>query len=360
MRRAVASILLALLLSACRASGFAAPSPVTAPVPTAAAPPAEASHPAGTAAAPTPMEAAKGLRNPVLDRDFPDPDSILVGNGYYAYATNSGGMNILVASSPDLVRWNFLGNALPRPPRWAFKGFGNNWAPEVSQFGNSYVMYFASRLPVGSGGIQCIALATSERPQGPFLPTEQSNLAPFVCQENEGGSIDPAVFRDDDGRSYLLWKSDANSRGGQTWIYIQPLSEDGLSLQGQPARLITADARWEGLLVEAPTLWKHGGRYYLFYSANDYANRDYAVGYAVAERPTGPYIKGKTNPILKTNIGAAIVGPGGQDVTMGPDGKTYMLFHSWRPGGYRALDVAPLDWVGGVPVVTLPARTAAQ
>jgi beta-xylosidase len=268
-------------------------------------------------------------------------------------------MNILVASSADLTRWNFLGNALPRSPRWASKAFGYNWAPEVTKFSSTYVMYFVSRLPIGSGGIQCIALAKSTQPQGPFTPTEKSNVVPFVCQRNEGGSIDPAVFIDEDGKSYLLWKSDANSRGGQPWIYIQALAPDGLSLEGQPTRLITADSRWEGVLVEAPTLWKHDGKYYLFYSANDYASRDYAVGYAVADKPTGPYKKGETNPVLKTNIGAGVIGPGGQDIVTGLDGTTYMLFHGWRPQGYRALNLAPLEWQDGVPVVKLPERPPA-
>jgi arabinan endo-1,5-alpha-L-arabinosidase len=336
MKRAVSFILLISLLAGCGTSGAAAPAPALTRAP-----------------------AASSIANPVLDRDFPDPDTVEVESVYYAYATNANGMNILVASSPDLLRWNFLGNALPRAPRWASQGFGYNWAPEVSRFGNSYVMYFAGRLPGGKSGTQCIGLAASERPEGPFLPTEESNLTPFVCQQDEGGSIDPAVFRDDGGQAYLLWKNDGNSRGGKTWIYIQPLSADGLSLLGEPTRLITADTRWEGLVVEAPTLWKHEGRYYLFYSANDYSSRDYAVGYAVADRPTGPYTKGKTNPILKTNIGAGVVGPGGQDIAVGPGGNTYMLFHAWRPGGYRALDLAPLRWTDGVPVVDLPPRATA-
>jgi hypothetical protein len=32
--------------------------------------------------------------------------------------------------------------------------------------------------------------------------------------------------------------------------------------------LLTVDQRWEGNLVEAPTLWWQNGKYYLFYSAN--------------------------------------------------------------------------------------------
>jgi arabinan endo-1,5-alpha-L-arabinosidase len=335
MRQLAVLILATILLTACASAAPAATS-------TLAPPPA-----------PTPA-----LSNPVLDRDFPDPDALRVNGAWYAYATNANGMNIQAATSPDLRAWRFLGNALPRAPRWAGQGFGYNWAPEVSRFDDYYVMYFTARYATGAGGVQCIGLATSAAPAGPFLPTDASNEAPFVCQQNEGGSIDPAVFVDDDGTPYLLWKSDANSRGGRTWLYIQRLSAGGLALEGEPVRLLTAGARWEGILVEAPTLWKHEGRYYLFYSANDYRSRDYAVGYAVADKPEGPYTKAEENPILKTDLAAGIVGPGGQDIQAGADGRTTILFHTWTPGAYRALAVAPLEWVAGKPVVNLPPRAA--
>ena len=300
--------------------------------------------------------APSSIRNPVLDRDFPDPDALRAGGMWYAYATNANGINIQAASSTDLVTWRFLGNALPRTPRWADKAFGYSWAPEVAALGNSYVMYFTARLKVGSGGMQCIGVARSSSPAGPFLPDEASNAAPFVCQQAEGGSIDPAVFVDDDGTAYLLWKSDANSGGGRAWLYIQRLSADGTRLEGEPTPLLTADARWEGVLVEAPTLWKRDGRYYLFYSANDYRSRAYAVGYAVSNTPTGPYMKASENPVLKTDLGSGVVGPGGQDILAGPDGRTYILFHAWTAGAYRGLNVAPLAWKDGKPVVELPPR----
>jgi beta-xylosidase len=335
--RALAVILAALLMAGCATGGLAAPE---GPAPVALAPAADAS----------------AIRNPVFDHDFPDPDLLRVGDGWYAYATNANGMNIQAAMSPDLKTWRLVGNALPRAPRWADKAFGYHWAPEVSRFGGHYVMYFTARLPVGSGGMQCIGVASSDAPHGPFLPDEPSNAAPFVCQRDEGGSIDPAVFVDDDGTAYLLWKSDANSRGGRAWLYLQRLSADGRQLEGQPARLIAADARWEGMLVEAPTLRKRDGRYYLFYSANDYRSRDYAVGYAVADRAEGPYTKAAENPILKTDLATGIVGPGGQDVVDGPDGQTYIIFHSWTAGAYRGLDLAPLAWEDGKPVVKLPPR----
>jgi beta-xylosidase len=47
--------------------------------------------------------------NPVFDRDFPDPDVLVLDGVYYAYATNTRGFNIQVARSHDLVSWELLG-----------------------------------------------------------------------------------------------------------------------------------------------------------------------------------------------------------------------------------------------------------
>jgi arabinan endo-1,5-alpha-L-arabinosidase len=64
--------------------------------------------------------------NPVLDRDFPDPDVLNVDGTYYAFATNSGSSNIQAAESTDLVHWTMLPDALPQLPAWAVQDFG--WA----------------------------------------------------------------------------------------------------------------------------------------------------------------------------------------------------------------------------------------
>ncbi len=214
--------------------------------------------------------------------------------------------------------------------------------------GDGYVMYYTTRFAIGLDGTQCIGVATSDTPEGPFQAVGEE---PFICQLEEGGSIDAASFADVDGTPYLLWKNDGNSAGGQTFIYIQQLAEDGLSLLGEPTRLITRDKSWEGVLVEGPTLWLRNGKYYLFYSANDYASPNYAVGYAVADSLLGPYEKPSGKPILATSMSGGVVGPGGQDIVQLPNGDTWLLFHAWSPSSYRHLDIALLEWPDGVPTV---------
>ncbi len=202
--------------------------------------------------------------------------------------------------------------------------------------------------------MQCIGVATSAAPAGPFTPREGG---PLVCQTGEGGSIDPSTFVDEDGTAYLLWKNDGNSCGRPCWIYLQRLASDGLALEGPRARLITPDRPWEGAVVEGPVLWKHAGRYYLFYAANDFATPRYAIGYAVAPSLAGPYRKPDA-PLLATDARLGLLGPGGPHLVAGPDGETWMLFHAWAAGRYRALWTARVAWQDG-PVIRGLGRTAA-
>lgn len=280
-----------------------------------------------------------GIRNPALDWDLPDPGVLQVGNDYYVYATNSDNRHIQVARSHDLWRWQVIGDAVPKLPHWAVQTFGWNWAPAVTELDNHFLMYMTARWQAGSRELQCIAPMISDTPEGPF---EAATVEPLVCQKDEGGSIDPSVFVDEDGARYLLYKSDANSIGKRTWIYIQRLAEDGLSFTGEPKRLIANDQAWEGHLVEAPTMWKHRHKYVLFYSGNNYTNARYAIGYAVGSSPWGPFRKA-TSPLLASDPARGILGPGGQDIFMGPGGVEYVVFHAWS-GDCRSLNIGRLHW----------------
>ena len=299
---------------------------------------------------PTPtLDPANVYQNPVLDLDFADPDLLKVGDTWYAYATNSANDNIRVASSTDLVEWVLGADALPDMPAWSRVGL--TWAPEVTTLdgGATFLMYFVARDRASDR--QCIGLATATSPAGPFVDTLSG---PFICNPDEGGDIDASSFVDEDGTPWLLWKNDGNCCGMDTWIYIQQLAPDGLSLVGEATQLIKQDLPWEGNLVEAPTLWKQDGRYFLFYSANSYGDNRYAIGYASADVPTGPYTKSPERLAYSSNEYGKVTGPGGQDVVVGPSGRTFLVYHSWADTmGYRRMNLDELRWVDGKPSVTV-------
>ncbi|HLT89250.1 MAG TPA: family 43 glycosylhydrolase, partial [Sphingobacterium sp.] len=72
-----------------------------------------------------------------------------------------------------------------------------------------------------------------------------------------------------------------------------------------------------------------GGQYYMMYSANHFAGENYAVGYATAENPLGPYTKATNNPILEKNThkGGKVSGTGHNSVLKTPDGKMWCVYH---------------------------------
>ena len=65
----------------------------------------------------------------------------------------------------------------------------------------------------------------------------------------------------------------------------------------------------------------------MIYSANDFRNPDYAVGYATATSPFGPWTKAKDNPILHGNM-IGQWGAGHGDLISGPGGVIHYVFHT--------------------------------
>jgi hypothetical protein len=291
---------------------------------------------------------ADWFANPVAAANFPDPGAIEVDGTYYAFATNGNNRNVQAMRSADLVHWTTLPDALPALPSWARAG--RTWAPDVLETAaGQYVLYYTAWSVATDR--QAIGVATASGPAGPFTP---AGTGPLVSQANLGGAIDPSVFTDADGAHYLLWKNDGNAIGTDTFLYAQRLSPDGLSLLGSPAPLIHQDQPWEGSLVEAPVMWAHGGTYYLFYSANFFGDGSYATGYAVADSLFGPYTK-PADPFLHSEPG--VIGPGGPEIVLGPDGDPWMLYHTWNAAlTSRNLDADNLEWDGDVPVLRGPSR----
>ena len=300
--------------------------------------------------------AVKTFSNPVLADDVPDPAILKVARTYYAYSTNAGGQTVPVFRSADLVHWKAAGDALPVLPRWAQDGF--TWAPDVLRVKSGYALYFTARH--AASGRQCIGVAFSVQPQGPFVSRSAS---PLVCQLSLGGSIDASGFTDHNGKQYLYWKNDGNCCAQKTGLWVQPLSADGLTLTGKPKDLIDNGQPWEGNLIEAPFVYLHAGRYYLFYSAAAWDSASYAVGYAVGPSPTGPFRKSASNPLLST--GGNMAGPGGEGVVTDAHNQAWMYYHAWSssaigyPSGQRALHLSRLEWKGAVPVVKIDGRSQA-
>lgn len=249
-----------------------------------------------------------------------DPTIFLDKGIYYLYGTSSDD-GFLVYQSTDLKKWsgpvgkNSGGFALSKGQSFGTKGF---WAPQVFKQGAKYFMAYTAN--------ERIVIAESDNPLGPF---KQNELKPLPA---DGLQIDPFVFKDNDGKFYLYHVR--LSKGNR--IFVAELNADFSAVREETLKeCITATQTWENTqavnwsVTEGPTVIKKGSLYYLFYSANDFRNIDYAVGYAISSSPYGPWKKVVQNPILsRKNIG--FNGTGHGDFFTDKTGKIKYVFHTHR------------------------------
>jgi hypothetical protein len=316
------------------------------------------------AAAP-PADAANWA--PVHAGDFPDPSVLLWGGVYYGFATQnfaapSQTINIQVSTSSNGVNWSQQNgvDALPHVGSWAKPG--DTWAPSVVRdtTDNDFVMYYTATET--QTGDQCIGVATSPFPQGPYTDSQSQ---PIVCQNGigysdptvdspftYGGSIDPDIFTDSSGNNWLIWKSDGNhlNPAATTVLWSIPLNSHFLPTgSNQPIALMQDDASWQSGIVEGPDMVETASSYTLFYSGSDEGASTYAIGWARC--PSGPAAActdmSTTGPLFSSSSGMS--GPGGPDVYSLPavgsgSAQLVMAFAAWQGStiGYLDCGIRPM------------------
>lgn len=257
---------------------------------------------------------------------FADPTIFHYNNTFYLCGTNGfnsdSGFNIAVSS--DLLHWEKpLNNkrALSRGESYGTKGF---WAPQIFEHHNKIYMAYTAN--------EQIAIAESNNPLGPFTQKTFIQLHAPVKQ------IDPFIFKDDDGKLYLYHVRLQDGNG----IFGASLNDDLSAIDSTTLRecisAVVNPQSWENTesvkwtVTEGPTVLKRGNKYYMFYSANDFRNPDYAVGYAIADHPLGPWKKSDQNPIISLQV-TGINGPGHGDIFTDDKGSMYYVFHTHFSNG---------------------------
>ncbi|MUP46014.1 carbohydrate-binding protein [Gramella sp. BOM4] len=175
-----------------------------------------------------------------------------------------------VFSSEDLTNWTDHGVILDQKDvPWADSKAYSMWAPDAIEKGGKYYLYFPTRQKAAKDGEAgfSIGVAIAESPEGPFLPQDQSI-------EGVKG-IDPNVFIDADGQTYLYWSRDK--------IYGAKLKDNMLELASEP---MIFEVPKKGH-IEGPWLFERKGTYYLTYP--HVANNTERLEYATSDNPLGPF-----------------------------------------------------------------------
>ncbi len=206
------------------------------------------------------------------------------------------------------------------------------WAPDAAEKGGRYYLYFPVK---DKEDVFRIGVAVGSAPQGPFKAQPAPIKGTF--------SIDPAVFKDADGRYYIYF---GGIWGGQlqrwaTGSYVakdvypakdQPaisarvarLGDDMVTLAESPRDVVLLDENGKPLVAadngrrffEGSWLHKYNGTYYFSYSTGD----THFIMYATAKSPYGPFtVRGRIlEPVLGWTNHHSIVEF---------QGKWYLFYH---------------------------------
>jgi len=209
------------------------------------------------------------------------------------------------------------------------------WAPDAAFANNKYYLYFPAK---DKSDVFMIGVATSNSPAGPFKAEPKPIKGSY--------SMDPAVFTDDDGKSYMyfggIWggqlqrwatgKFDAN--GSKTDLKkdeepaiaprVARMSKDMLNFAEPVREIQILDENGKPLLgkdhdrrfFEASWMHKYNGKYYFSYSTGD----THFIAYATGDSPYGPFTyKGVIlNPVIGWTNHHSIVQI---------KGKWYLFYH---------------------------------
>lgn len=187
---------------------------------------------------------------------------------------------------------------------WADKQL---WAPDANEKDGQYYLFFPAK---DYDGIFRIGVAISDSPAGPFTPQPAAIKGSF--------SIDPAVFKDDDGSYYMYfggiwggqlqrWRTGRfNAEQAESPVAFLPeagepalcakvakLTNDLLGFAETPGDVVIMDEMGRPLLqgdtdrrfFEASWMHKYKGKYYFSWSTGD----THYLCYGIGDNPYGPF-----------------------------------------------------------------------
>jgi len=283
-------------------------------------------------------------------RHVHDPAVMRCGEAYYLYSTGTG---IPIRRSVDLAHWESVGTVFREEPAWfraEVPGFKDHiWAPDISLLNGKYHLYYS--ISTFGKNRSCIGLAVNATldPTSPDYRWEDKGK---VIESRPGktnwNAIDPNLFIDEDGRSWLLF--------GSFWSGIKLVEVDPEhgKPSSSPPELVSLARRTSPTSIEAPFLIRRGSFYYLFVSFDQCcrgSQSTYKTMVGRAERVTGPYVDRTGKAMMDGGATLMLASHGdcrgpGHNAVLRTDAGDWLVHHMYDASlrGMRTLQIRPIIW----------------
>lgn len=280
------------------------------------------------------------ISNPILRGFNPDPSILRVGDDFYiATSTFEWFPGVQIHHSRDLVHWRLVSRPLARASQLDMRGDPDScgvWAPDLSYADGRFWLIYTDVKRYGTttvNGAKGVSLrdfpnfvATCEAIDGEWSDAIHLNSSGF----------DPALFHDDDGRSWMLnmlWDH-RPGRGRFAGIQAQELDRAAMCLVGEP-HLIFAGTDLG--FTEGPHLYKRGGFYHLLVAEGG-TGWNHAVVMARSRSLLGPYEVHPDRAVLTAagSSDAPLTRAGHGDLVELADGTPWLAYLCGRPTPGRA------------------------
>lgn len=269
------------------------------------------------------------FRNPVLAGFFPDPSICRVGYDYYLVnSTFAYYPGLPIFHSRDLVNWKLAGHAISRPDQLDYRKTAVTrglFAPALEYHKGTF--YLVCTMIDGKGNF----VMTAKDPAGPWSDP--------VWLDFPG--IDPSLFFDEDGRTWLVHNGDAPENKpfyqGHRAVWLRGFDPVAMRMTGEARILVNGgvDLSKKPVWIEGPHLFKKSGWYYLT-CAEGGTGPDHSQVVFRSREVTGPFEPWSGNPILTQRDldpeqPDSVTCTGHADLVEGPDGKWWSVFLGCRP-----------------------------
>ncbi|MFI3269478.1 MAG: family 43 glycosylhydrolase [Rikenellaceae bacterium] len=227
--------------------------------------------------------------------------------GYHAFSLEGG-------STWRDHGWILKENDVP----WGARDTYAMWAPDCIEKDGKYYYFYPAK-PAKDKAFRRIGVGVSDRPEGPFK-WEKNYI--------EGVSgIDPGLLLDDaDNQAYLFF-------GGGQQLYVAPLADDMKSIKSAAIEVVGLPKGYK----EGAFPFKKDGKYYLTF-AHVFPEEGYTIGYAVSDKPMGPYqYWGKIMDNIKNGTNHHSV--------VNYQGRWMLFYHFWHISGFNKMRSMCADYM---------------